>query len=52
MGQDERLDLEEKPGKLPVAQFLDMIRDAFQRHKRVVIVAPAGLGSRPSSPCC
>ena len=41
MNQNERL---EELNKLPIARFLDAIRDAFQRHKRVVIAAPTGSG--------
>jgi superfamily II DNA or RNA helicase len=41
MDQNERL---EELNKLQIAQFLDVIRDAFQRHKRVVIAAPTGPG--------
>jgi HrpA-like RNA helicase len=38
------MNLEERLNKLPIAQFLDAIRDAFQRHERVVIAAPTGSG--------
>jgi HrpA-like RNA helicase len=41
MGQDERL---EELNKLPIARSLDVIRDAFQGHGRVVIAAPTGSG--------
>jgi ATPase subunit of ABC transporter with duplicated ATPase domains len=41
MDWNERL---EELGKLPIFRFLDAIRDAFQKHKRVVIAAPAGSG--------
>jgi HrpA-like RNA helicase len=44
MSRNERLDLEERLNKLPVSQFLEAIRDAFQVHGRVVIAAPTGSG--------
>ncbi len=44
MVESERFGLEEKLSKLPVARFLDAIRDAFQTHGRVVIAAPTGSG--------
>jgi HrpA-like RNA helicase len=41
MDQNERL---KELNKLPIARFLDVIRDAFQEHGRVVIAAPTGSG--------